>query len=347
MDTQPSRSTIVILKLVAATVLALLVWLLSEVLLMIFAAILFAIAYRGCAEWISRRTRISVKLALVCVAFGVTAGIGGLVWWSGGTLAAQFVQLWEQLQARFTDLTNVLQDSGWGEWITDNLGGERLLTGVQTLAGRFAGAALGTLGVVGAIIIVVVTGIYLAISPDLYFRGFVRLLAVEYRPRGAEVLGEIGAALRLWLVGRAIDMIVVIIVTFIGLNLLGVPLPLALALIAGVLNFIPYIGAVLGAIPATLVAFGQDPIQALWVVLLFGGIQSLEGYLLEPYIERQTVALPPALTILSQTVFGTLFGILGLLLAPALMVVIMVVVQTVYIHDVLGDRDMVRRRADR
>ena len=86
------------------------------------------------------------------------------------------------------------------------------------------------------------------------------------------------------------------------------PLTFLLALIAGLLNFIPYIGAVLGAVPAVIVAFGQGPMQALWVVLLFLVIQTVEGYLLVPFIQQRTVQLPPALLIFSQTVFGTLFG---------------------------------------
>jgi predicted PurR-regulated permease PerM len=120
--------------------------------------------------------------------------------------------------------------------------------------------------------------------------------------------------------------------------LLGVPLALMLALVAGLLNFVPYIGAILGAVPALMVAFGQSPMQVVWVALLFAAIQSVEGYLLVPYIQQRTVRLPPALTIFSQTVFGTLFGLLGLLLAPALAAAVLVAVRSLYIHDVLEDR---------
>ena len=208
---------------------------------------------------------------------------------------------------------------------------------------QFAGAALTMLGVLGAVIIIVFTAVYLANNPTLYFRGLIRLLAPDYRDRGSEVLSEIGVALRLWLLGRAIDMIVVVILTFAGLMLLNVPLAFLLALIAGLLNFIPYIGAVLGAVPAIIVAFGQGPVQALWIVLLFLAIQTVEGYLIVPFIQQRTVQLPPALLIFSQTVFGALFGILGLLLAPALMLVILILVQGVYLHDVLGDRDLAQR----
>jgi predicted PurR-regulated permease PerM len=342
-ESPPSRSTIVILKLIAAAVLIVLVWLLSDVLLMIFAAILVAIAYRGSAEWLAERTGIPVGWALLIVAVVVAAFVAGTLWWTGGTLLDQLGQLWAQLTDRLADVTNALHGTTWGDRIGEYIGSQRFWSGAEALAGRFAGAAFTTLGVFAAIVIIVFTAVYLAVNPNLYARGLVRLLAVDYRERGWVVLTEIGVALRRWLIGRAIDMLVVIVLTFGGLLLLDVPLAFLLALIAGVLNFIPYIGAVVGAVPAIVVAFGQGPVEALWVVLLFAAIQTVEGYLLVPFIQQRTVQLPPALLIFSQTVFGTLFGILGLLLAPALMLVILIVVQAVYLHDVLGDRDLAER----
>lgn len=343
MESQPSRSTTLILKLTTAAVLALLVWLLSGVLLMIFAAILVAIAYRGSAEWTAQRTGIRVGWSLALVAIVFLAIVAGTAWWTGGTLLEQLDQLWAQLQDRLTYIAHSLQGTAWDSRIIDYLDGQQLLSGAQALAQRFAGAALTTLGVLAAIVIIVFTAIYLAANPQLYCRGLIRLLAMDYRDRGSEVLSEIGRALRLWLIGRAIDMVAVVILTFAGLTLLDVPWAFLLALIAGLLNFIPYIGAVLGAVPAILVAFGQGPTQALWVALLFFVIQTVEGYLLVPFIQQRTVQVPPALLIFSQTVFGTLFGIMGLLLAPALMGVILIVVQAVYLHDVLGDRDLAQR----
>ena len=313
MESQPSRSTIVILKLIAAAGLVLLVWMLSGVLLMVFAAILAAIAYRGSAEWIARRTGISLGWSLALVAIVFIAFVGGTGWWTGGTPLDQVSRFW----ARAAGSARLLEPGVAGERMGPDarryMDGQQLLSGAKALAQQFAGAALTMLGALAAVVIIAFTAVYLAIDPQLYCRGAIRLLAIDYRDRGWKVLSEIGQALRLWLLGRAIDMIVVIILTFAGLMLLDVPLAFLLALIAGLLNFIPYIGAVLGAVPAILVAFGQGPMQALWVALLFFAIQTVEGYLLVPFIQQRTVQLPPALLIFSQTVFGTLFGVLGLL----------------------------------
>jgi predicted PurR-regulated permease PerM len=282
---------------------------------------------------------VPIGAALALVAAAVVGLVAAGAWWGGSAVAEQVDELWTQLQYAWGSVQAHLHGSAWGRRILEDLSNERIAGRIDSLVGQFAGAALTTFGAIGSMLIVVVTAIYLAAQPELYRRGFLALLPTGCRPRGAEVLAEIGETLRWWLLGRAIDMSVVMAVTFAGLMLLGIPLALVLAIIAGLLNFIPYIGAFAGAVPALLVAFGQGPTQALWVALLFLGIQMIEGYLLAPQIQQRTASLPPALTILSQTMFGTLFGLLGLLLAPALAVTALVAVRALYVRDVLGEAD--------
>ena len=100
----------------------------------------------------------------------------------------------------------------------------------------------------------------------------------------------------------------------------------------------PYIGAIAGAVPALLIAFGQSPIDALWVALLYMAVQTAEGYFIMPQIQKRTAHLPPALAILSQTVLGSLFGVFGLILATPAAVAAIVAVRMIYVEDILGDR---------
>ena len=123
----------------------------------------------------------------------------------------------------------------------------------------------------------------------------------------------------------------------IGLLFLGVKLSLTLALIAAVFNFVPYIGALAGAVPAVLVALSDSPETALWVAALFAVVQTLEGNLIGPLIQKRTVALPPLVTLLSQTVLGTLFGPMGLILATPITAGALVLVRMVYQQKILGD----------
>jgi predicted PurR-regulated permease PerM len=127
-------------------------------------------------------------------------------------------------------------------------------------------------------------------------------------------------------------------VTAAGLTLLGIPMALALGILAGLLNFVPYLGPILSGAPAVLIAFTQSPADALNTLLLCVAIQTLEGYALTPVLQRRSVSIPPALGILAIVGLGALFGAYGVLFATPLLLVAMVLVRMLYVEDALGDR---------
>ncbi len=152
------------------------------------------------------------------------------------------------------------------------------------------------------------------------------------------MLESIGEVLQRWLVGQAVLMLSIAILTFVGLTLLGVPLALPLALLAGVLNFIPYVGPILSSVPAILVGFSESPQMAAYAALLFVGVQSVEGYILEPLIQHRAVYLPPALILLAQLLLGLLAGPIGVIVATPFAAAFVVAVRMLYVEDALGDR---------
>jgi predicted PurR-regulated permease PerM len=174
----------------------------------------------------------------------------------------------------------------------------------------------------------------------LYSRGLKHLLPLSYRERAGEVLGVIDESLRRWLVGRFALMVINGALTAIGLKLLGIPLALTLGLLAGLLNFVPNFGPWIAAIPAVLIAFLQGPQQALYVAVLYLVLQSVDGYLLTPLVDRRSVELPPVLTITAQVVLGLAFGFICILLASPLTAVALILIKMLYIEDLLGDRVM-------
>ena len=133
-------------------------------------------------------------------------------------------------------------------------------------------------------------------------------------------------------------MAAVAVLSGVGLWLIGVPLALALGLIAGLLDFIPYVGPWLGAAPAVLLALAEGPAEAVWTAILFLVIQQVEGNVLMPVIQKRASALPPVLTILAVVAFGVLFGFMGVFLATPLLLVLIILVRMIYVEDVLGDR---------
>jgi predicted PurR-regulated permease PerM len=318
-------------------------WLLSDVCLLVFAAVLVASVLRGASDWVASTFHLRPGWSLILATVFVVALAGGLVWWRGPVIIDEASQLEEQLRDQLGNLRQIVEGTSSGRAAAGHLG--RYLSGSgEAIAGAMAGVATSTLGVLGSLLVLLVTALYFAISPELYVGGTLRLLHVggtlrllppRMRERGADVLQATGGTLRWWFAGQAVDMLVVGLLSWAGLAALGVPLAPTLALIAGLLNFVPFIGALAGAVPAVLVALGQGMDQALSVALLFLAVQTLEGNVIAPLIQRRTVRLPPALTILSQTVLGTLFGPMGLILATPLAAAGMVVVRMVYVESVL------------
>ncbi|HUP48470.1 MAG TPA: AI-2E family transporter [Thermoanaerobaculia bacterium] len=206
-------------------------------------------------------------------------------------------------------------------------------------AGRILFSVLSsTFEAVAGIVILIFVAIYIAISPKTYYRGIMHLVPHDKRPRAEEVLGDLATTLRGWLVARLIAMVVIGAVTAGGLALLGVRGALALGLLAGVLELIPFYGPIIASIPGIAMALLESPKQAIYVGIFYLVIFQLEGSLLTPVILKKRLEIPPVLTILAVTAFGIAFGVLGMLAAEPLLAAALLVIRKLYVRDVIGDQ---------
>lgn len=331
------RALIVSVVATAVVCAALLLWKASNVVLVLFGAVLLSVLLSGMAGWMASRTPLSHRFSLVVVLLLLVAVlVAGTVLFAP-RVAEQFDELSRTIPGSIAELEGKLQRYEWGRWILARMPeGEELMSpsAAAQRAGRYFSSIAGG---VTTVVVVCVAGIFLAMSPEMYRRGLLLMVPRPRRERADEVLVALESTLSWWIIGRLASMTVIGVMTWIGLMLLDIPLAFSLGLIAGLLSFVPYIGPVLSAVPAILLALAVDPTRALHVALLYLGIQFVESNLLTPLIEKKTVWLPPALTIGAQLFAGLLFGILGVILATPLTAVALVLVKMLYLEDLLGE----------
>jgi predicted PurR-regulated permease PerM len=336
------RVLIVIGFVVLTFLLLVLLYFTFDVLLLIFAAILLAIFLRGLADVLGRFIKISAGWRVAIVSTVLLAIIAGGVGLLAPSVGDQIQHLREELPRSAQSASEYIQQFGWGKALIDQLPSfNEVMKGISagTLLTGVGGIFSSTVGAVGNFLITILLAIYFAASPNFYVAGFIKLFPLDIRGRVKEILDTVGVMLNWWLIGKAGSMLFIGVLTWIGLTILGVPLALTLGLLAGLLSFIPNFGPILSAFPAILLAFIESPMLALYTAALYILVQLIESNIVTPLIEKETVELPPALTIMFQLALAVLVGGLGLVLATPLLAVIMVLVQLVYIEDVLGDKN--------
>jgi predicted PurR-regulated permease PerM len=333
------RALVYVAIAVAVVIVLVLIWYAIDVVLLAFIGVLLAILLRAPADWLSARTglREGWALALVGVAVIAVLVVGAIFFGRG--VAGQALQLVDRIPEIVETLRERLQESDFGKRVVQVAEASGLFSGGQ---GQFLGRGLGllgsTFGAVANLIIVVFFAIFMAAHPRLYIDGFLALVAQKRRARLRQVLYEMGHVLRRWMVGQSLLALCVGLLVGIGLLVLGAPFAVALALLAGLMEFIPYIGPFVAAVPAILVGFAESPQLALWIALLFLAVQSIESYVLAPLVQHRAVHLPPAVILFAQVVMGVVVGALGVAVATPLAAAAMVAISMLYVEDVLGDR---------
>jgi predicted PurR-regulated permease PerM len=323
-----------LVRFVIGIVVLLVLWQLTHVFLIAFAAILVAIGLKSLASPVERHTPLGGGSALAVAILAILAFGGGFFVLLGSQLGGQLRTLAAEIPEMVASLGDRLGISGFEDSVARRL--EEFLSSGDTVLG-IAGLTLTVLDVVGTGALVFAAAIFLAARPRTYRRGFLLLWPVSVRPRMAETIDSGGNALRYWLIGQLVAMAIVGTLSAIGLTILGVPSPIALGFIAAVTDFVPIVGPIFGAIPAVLIALSVSPFTALMVVGLYVVIQLVEGNVVQPLVQSQAVELPPALTLFALIAAGVLFGPLGVVLATPLAVVALVAIKLLYVRETLGE----------
>jgi predicted PurR-regulated permease PerM len=339
---RPLVSALIVLAVAAGLAVA---WFYAASLLLLFAGILFAVFVDACTRGLAPLIPLSPtwRFGLVVLAFLSVAGFA--IGWGLVRLPDQARLLLQVMNAQLDVLEHHLAAFG-----VDLFGpkGRQDLSHFIADPGRLFGhvqyAVSGAYVVVMNAIIIVCLGLFLAAHPGSYREGVLRLLPIGARPRVREVMDEMGGMLRSWLLGQLVRSGVVAVILWLVLQFLGVPGAPLLGLQAGAANFVPYLGPMIAALPVALAAMPLGLSSLAWVMGIYFCIQTVEGFVIAPLIQKGSVDIPPAWTLFAIVILGAMFGILGVALAAPLLAVGRIALLRFYVEDCLNDRSAGRAR---
>lgn len=302
---------------------------LLNLLLLVLAGALMAIYFHGCADVLKRKLKMGSPSALI-LSVGLNVVVIGLFFWFVGD------RLNSQLDELSTKLPQTIDNAK--SWLSEKPLGQKILDyTTNSLDSGKAGSVIktffsSTFGILSDLYIVILLGMFFTASPEIYRKGIVHLVPTKGKATAEKLWDEIHHVLKNWLKGQIFGFFFIAILTGLGLWLLGMPLVLALALVAGLLNFIPNFGPLIALIPAALLGLMQGPNTALLVVGLFTLIQIIQSTVTQPLIQKKMVSVPPALLVFGQVAMGVIAGFWGVLLATPLVAIVMTLVNRLYVE---------------
>jgi predicted PurR-regulated permease PerM len=337
---------------VAFAALLLFTWYFAATLFLVFAGMLLGVALNAISNLLGRVIRLphALRLTIVCL---VLAGLlSGVVFLGGTTIAQQAKVLSDTIKSQLVTVKGFLEKNGV-DTSYFNLGNASTAPAAGASpsetpaapapsrnlpsASEFASSGgaivsqtlkllLGTVSAVGNFFIVLFLGLTFAAQPSVYHNGLLFLVPARHRARATIIVDRIGETLERWLIAQILTMAAVFLVTWIGLSIIGIQSSFILGIQAGLLTFIPTVGALLAGLIVVLASLASGWVAALSAFGLFLGIHALESYILTPMLQRQALDIPPATLFAFQILLGVVFGIWGLALALPLMAIVKVMI---------------------
>jgi predicted PurR-regulated permease PerM len=308
------------------------IWLLSDVLLLLFGSIIFARTQLALAQPLTK-LGLGQGPALAVVALLGLIVIAAVVVFFGAEIARQFQDLVASFSSTLAQVMTRLESAGLSDWLKNI----NPMSGLQGLVPRVFAWTSSVVGAIVSLVLVIFGGLYIAADPALYRDGLIKLIPTSYHANARATLADCGEALHQWLIAQLSVMVIVGTLTGIGLWLLNIKLALALGVLAGLFNFIPYLGSVAAAVITIIISAGQGTQAVVSAAAVMFVVQQLESYVITPFVVGRSVSISPAVGLFAIVAAGILFGPLGLLLGYPLVIVADIAVRRLYVRDALDE----------
>ena len=333
---------------VAFAVLILFSWYYAATLFLIFAGMLLGVALNALTGLLGRAVALPHALRLATVCLVLVGLLAGAVFLGGSTVAQQATVLSKTIKSQIANVEALLEKYGidTSSFGLGNLTGNpaeqnpaasgppahnlpsasAIASGGGAIFSQTLKLLLGTVSAVGNFFIVLFLGLTFAAQPGVYRSGLLFMVPSRHRARATIIVDRIGETLERWLIAQMLTMAAVFLVTWIGLSLIGIQSAFILGIQAGLLAFIPTVGALVAGLIVVLASLASGWVAALSAFVLFIGVHALESYVLTPIIQRHALDIPPATLFAFQILLGVVFGIWGLALALPLMAIAKVMI---------------------
>jgi predicted PurR-regulated permease PerM len=325
-------------------------WTFAAALFLMFAGILLGVTLNAMTNRLGMLVKLPHPLRLVIVCVVLASLLAGVVYLGGATIADQAKALSNTIKSQLTNAKAFLDQHGidtnyfgLGNAVTNPADSQGTQTPSQGLprnlpsAGELASSGgaivsqtlkllLGTVSAVGNFFIVLFLGLAFAAQPSIYHDGLIFMAPAKYRDQATIIVDRIGETLERWLIAQIIVMFAVFAATWIGLAIIGIQSSFILGIQAGLLAFIPTLGAIIGGLIVVLASLPSGWVAGGSAFVLFLGVHALESYIITPIVQRQALDIPPATLFAFQILLGIVFGVWGLALALPLMAIARVMI---------------------
>jgi predicted PurR-regulated permease PerM len=315
-------STLALFKVFVLATIVFFLFFVRDIILIVFVSLILASAFDPWVDWMQKH-KIPRGLGILTIYLAALIILAGTVYLIIPPIATEVKELskdfplyWEKISESIDSFRAYSETQGWTNQIQSSLDGlEANVEAIEAAAGGVFDTVFAFFGGILSFFIIAVLTFYLTVEEQAMKRVLRSMVPVKYQPYITHLTNRIQAKIGMWLRGQLVLSLIIFLLSWFGLTILGVKYALVLALFAGVMELVPYLGPFLGAIPAIFIGFTQSPGLALGVIVVYMIIQQLENHIIVPKVMQKAVGLNPIITIVAMMIGFKLAGILGIVLA--------------------------------
>ena len=298
-----------------------------NILLMALAGALIAVYFHGLAGIIERRLKLAKKLGILISIFATLIFLCLLMWFIGSKIQVQVTELSNTLPKTVSSAKERISHTPVGQKFLNYTAGDNTQKIFDTATTFFR----TSFGVAGDLYIIIFFGIYFTADPSSYRKGVLYLIPVNKKDVAKTILNRISISLKGWLKSILVSMALISVFVAVGLSIVGLPATIVLGLITGLLEIVPNFGPIIAMIPGVLLAIMISTKTAIVVAIVYITCQTIVESIITPLVQKRIIHLPPALTLISQLIMGTLSGVIGIILAVPILSVLVILIDELYV----------------